>query len=251
MCFFCLLCFECPHESPCPKLFQLPLVPCNFSQAYSPLPLPGVRDHSERSDCIFWLLAYLTMCSWDSWHNNECKLIWPVLFLVLFFLSQAPDRLTERFSYLVLSRTDWAGGEGLDWARLTAQVLRRPRHVHCQVCCSSGEIKRVVVTAHRHGRYVESSTSIITLPLSKLNCIHDWLYPFHRDVYRCARSSDWGDQLPIIQPEDDSSNLDWPVSAIMNERDRNTLQGHPSWCCEINCSLHRLIKNRLTSSGWG
>ncbi|XP_038860150.1 methyltransferase-like protein 17, mitochondrial isoform X2 [Salvelinus namaycush] len=123
----------CPHESPCPKLFQLPLVPCNFSQAYSPLPLPG-----------------------------------------------APDRLTERFSYLVLSRTDWAGGEGLDWARLTAPVLRRPRHVHCQVCCSSGEIKRVVVTAHRHGR----------------------------DVYRCARSSDWGDQLPIIQPEDDSSNLD-------------------------------------------
>ncbi|XP_024291825.1 methyltransferase-like protein 17, mitochondrial isoform X2 [Oncorhynchus tshawytscha] len=131
--FFCLLCFECPHESPCPKLFQLPLVPCNFSQAYSPLPLPG-----------------------------------------------APDRLTERFSYLVLSRTDWAGGEGLDWARLTAPVLRRPRHVHCQVCCSSGEIKRVVVTAHRHGR----------------------------DVYRCARNSDWGDQLPIIQPEDDSSNLD-------------------------------------------
>ncbi|XP_020322110.1 methyltransferase-like protein 17, mitochondrial isoform X2 [Oncorhynchus kisutch] len=123
----------CPHESPCPKLFQLPLVPCNFSQAYIPLPLPG-----------------------------------------------APDRLTERFSYLVLSRTDWAGGEGLDWARLTAPVLRRPRHVHCQVCCSSGEIKRVVVTAHRHGR----------------------------DVYRCARSSDWGDQLPIIQPEDDSSNLD-------------------------------------------
>ena len=59
---FCLLCFECPHESPCPKLFQLPLVPCNFSQAYSPLPLPGVRDHSEGSDCIFWLLAYLTMC---------------------------------------------------------------------------------------------------------------------------------------------------------------------------------------------
>ncbi|XP_021469443.2 methyltransferase-like protein 17, mitochondrial isoform X2 [Oncorhynchus mykiss] len=123
----------CPHESPCPKLFQLPVVPCNFSQAYSPLPFPGV-----------------------------------------------PDRLTERFSYLVLSRTDWAGGEGLDWARLTAPVLRRPRHVHCQVCCSSGEIKRVVVTAHRHGR----------------------------DVYRCARSSDWGDQLPIIQPEDDSSNLD-------------------------------------------
>ncbi|KAJ8011791.1 hypothetical protein DPEC_G00061920 [Dallia pectoralis] len=119
----------CPHDLPCPKLAQLPLVPCNFSQAYTPLPLPG-----------------------------------------------APDRQTEKFSYLVLSRTNSAEEVDIgvpEWARLTGPVLRRPRHVHCQICCSSGDLKRVVVTAHRHGR----------------------------DVYRCARSSDWGDQLPIIRPE--------------------------------------------------
>uniref|UniRef100_A0A6Q2XTK7 Ribosome assembly protein METTL17, mitochondrial n=1 Tax=Esox lucius TaxID=8010 RepID=A0A6Q2XTK7_ESOLU len=124
----------CPHDSPCPKLAQLPLVPCNFPQAYIPLPLPG-----------------------------------------------APDRQTEKFSYLVLSRTasttEEVNGGGPDWARLTAPVLRRPRHVHCQICCSSGDLKRVVVTAHRHGR----------------------------DVYRCARSSEWGDQLPIIRPDDSAS----------------------------------------------
>ncbi|KAL0966308.1 hypothetical protein UPYG_G00293690 [Umbra pygmaea] len=120
----------CPHDLPCPKLAHQPLVPCNFSQAYNPLSLPG-----------------------------------------------APDRLTEKFSYLVLSRTDSTSEEGLDWARLTAPVLRRPRHVHCQICCSSGELKKVVLTAHRHGR----------------------------DVYRCGRSSDWGDQLPIFRTEDGTS----------------------------------------------
>lgn len=122
----------CPHELPCPRLSQRLTVPCNFTQPYHPLPLPGV-----------------------------------------------PDRQTEKFSYLILSRTDPANTEGraggLDWARLTAPVLRRPRHVHCQMCSSSGQLQRLVVTAHRHSR----------------------------DVYRCARSSDWGDQLPIIQSEED------------------------------------------------
>ncbi|KAM6948669.1 ribosome assembly protein METTL17, mitochondrial-like [Aplochiton taeniatus] len=121
----------CSHELACPKLSQLPTVPCNFNQFYNPLPLP-----------------------WN------------------------PDRQTERFSYLILSRTSLVGADGSGecggWARLIAPVLRRPRHVHCQMCCSTGELKRVVVTASRHGR----------------------------DVYRCARNSDWGDQLPLMQPEE-------------------------------------------------
>ncbi|KAJ8336517.1 hypothetical protein SKAU_G00377370 [Synaphobranchus kaupii] len=52
--------------------------------------------------------------------------------------------------------------------------VEKSRHVHCQLCCSDGELRRVIVTAHRHGR----------------------------DMYRCARNSDWGDRLPIIQPEE-------------------------------------------------
>ncbi|XP_068998365.1 ribosome assembly protein METTL17, mitochondrial [Embiotoca jacksoni] len=83
------------------------------------------------------------------------------------------DRQTEKFSYLILSRTEpaEAGPDGVDWARLIAPVLRRTRHVHCHACCADGRLQHTVVTARKHSR----------------------------DVYRCARNSDWGDQLPIIQ----------------------------------------------------
>lgn len=83
------------------------------------------------------------------------------------------QRQTEKFSYLILSRSRPAeeDAEGVDWARLIAPVLCRTRHVHCRMCCPDGQLQHVVVTARRHSR----------------------------DMYRCARSSDWGDQLPFIQ----------------------------------------------------
>ncbi|XP_061111529.1 methyltransferase-like protein 17, mitochondrial [Conger conger] len=86
------------------------------------------------------------------------------------------DRDIEKFSYLVLARAGQGAGQeaGSDWARLTGPVLRRSRHVHCDLCFSDGELRRVIVTAHRHGR----------------------------DLYRCARRSHWGDRLPIILQED-------------------------------------------------
>ncbi|KAJ3595184.1 hypothetical protein NHX12_004488 [Muraenolepis orangiensis] len=83
-------------------------------------------------------------------------------------------RQTETFSFLILSRSDPKGDMGRDWARLVAPVLPRPRHVHCHTCGPDGQLHHLVVTRKKHGR----------------------------DVYRCARSSDWGDQLPIIQQEE-------------------------------------------------
>ncbi|KAL7386756.1 hypothetical protein ABVT39_012863 [Epinephelus coioides] len=92
------------------------------------------------------------------------------------------ERQTEKFSYLILTRTEPAETEteGVDWARLTAPVQRRSRHVHCRMCCPDGQLQHLVVTAKKHSR----------------------------DVYRCARSSDWGDQLPLIQRVDDDIQSD-------------------------------------------
>ncbi|KAI3374248.1 hypothetical protein L3Q82_006099 [Scortum barcoo] len=47
------------------------------------------------------------------------------------------ERQTEKFSYLIVTRTEAARAqtEGVDWARLIAPVLRRTRHVHCRMCC--------------------------------------------------------------------------------------------------------------------
>ncbi|XP_056913666.1 methyltransferase-like protein 17, mitochondrial [Takifugu flavidus] len=84
---------------------------------------------------------------------------------------------TEKFSYLILTRkepTD-VDTEGVSWSRLVAPVQRRARHVHCRLCSPDGHLQHIVLTAKKHGR----------------------------DVYRCARSSDWGDRVPII-PKDDS-----------------------------------------------
>lgn len=90
-------------------------------------------------------------------------------------LPGSPVRQTETFSYVILSRSDPKEAEaGQDWARLVAPVLRRPRHVHCHTCGPDGQLHHVVMTRKKHGR----------------------------DVYRCARSSDWGDRLPIIQQEE-------------------------------------------------
>ncbi|XP_056452728.1 methyltransferase-like protein 17, mitochondrial [Gadus chalcogrammus] len=90
-------------------------------------------------------------------------------------LPGSPVRQTETFSYVILSRSDpIEAATGPRWARLVAPVLRRPRHVHCHTCSADGQLHHTVVTRKKHGR----------------------------DVYRCARSSDWGDQLPIIQQEE-------------------------------------------------
>ncbi|XP_072544609.1 ribosome assembly protein METTL17, mitochondrial isoform X2 [Salminus brasiliensis] len=91
------------------------------------------------------------------------------------------EREQEKFSYLIVGREEeqrekLGEGELVQWGRLTSPVHRRPRHVQCQICCSTGELKQLAVTAHHHGR----------------------------DMYRCARSSDWGDRLPILSKEDDT-----------------------------------------------
>ncbi|XP_006792410.1 methyltransferase-like protein 17, mitochondrial [Neolamprologus brichardi] len=92
------------------------------------------------------------------------------------------DRQIEKFSYLILRRTEAVeeGTKGVEWARLIAPVLRRTRHVHCHACCPDGQLQHMVVTARKHGR----------------------------DMYRCARSSDWGDQMPIIQGVEEDVNSD-------------------------------------------
>ncbi|XP_039769916.1 methyltransferase-like protein 17, mitochondrial isoform X1 [Ornithorhynchus anatinus] len=73
----------------------------------------------------------------------------------------------EKFSLVILSRDPPPGGQR--WSRVIQPVLKRPRHVHCHLCCPDGHLEHMVFTARRHGR----------------------------DLYRCARASAWGDLLPV------------------------------------------------------
>lgn len=83
----------------------------------------------------------------------------------------------EKFSLVILARG--SPEKANRWPRITQPVLKRPRHVHCHLCCPDGHMQHAVITARRHGR----------------------------DLYRCARVSSWGDLLPVITP------LELPPSA--------------------------------------
>ncbi|XP_063158620.1 methyltransferase-like protein 17, mitochondrial [Candoia aspera] len=98
-----------------------------------------------------------------------------------------PPQKTERFSFLILCR----GSEKLmdPWPRITQPVLCRKRHVHVHLCCADGTLQHAVVTSKKHSR----------------------------DLYRCARSSHCGDQLPILTPDsksilEDKSSLEGQIN---------------------------------------
>ncbi|XP_057162420.1 methyltransferase-like protein 17, mitochondrial isoform X2 [Ursus arctos] len=78
----------------------------------------------------------------------------------------------EKFSMVILARG--SPEEANRWPRITQPILKRPRHVHCHLCCPDGHIQHAVITARQHGR----------------------------DLYRCARVSSWGDLLPVITPSE-------------------------------------------------
>ncbi|XP_006883346.1 PREDICTED: methyltransferase-like protein 17, mitochondrial [Elephantulus edwardii] len=89
----------------------------------------------------------------------------------------------EKFSMVILARG--FPEEAHRWPRITQPVLKRPRHVHCHLCCPDGHMQHAVVTASRHGR----------------------------DLYRCARVSSWGDLLPVVTPSE------LPPSSAQNPSD--------------------------------
>ncbi|VTJ72108.1 Hypothetical predicted protein [Marmota monax] len=97
----------------------------------------------------------------------------------------------EKFSMVILARG--SPEEVNRWPRITQPVLKRPRHVHCHLCCSDGHMQHAVITARRHGR----------------------------DLYRCARVSSWGDLLPVITPSEFplSPAQDPPENSIRVDKD--------------------------------
>nr|XP_024214059.1 methyltransferase-like protein 17, mitochondrial [Halyomorpha halys] len=62
-----------------------------------------------------------------------------------------------------------------EWPRIIQPVLCRSRHVICRLCCSSGDLKEVIVTPSKHGK----------------------------KAYRCAKASRWGDLFSFkIKPHE-------------------------------------------------
>ncbi|XP_075745129.1 ribosome assembly protein METTL17, mitochondrial [Rhipicephalus microplus] len=96
------------------------------------------------------------------------------------FLTASRHPAISRYSYVVLQRPGEIGKER-EWARVIRPVLRRSRHVVCRFCCKDARLREFVFSKKRHGRH----------------------------VYRLARSSEWGDQLPLdmLPPDEEGTPL--------------------------------------------
>ncbi|XP_069698787.1 ribosome assembly protein METTL17, mitochondrial isoform X2 [Periplaneta americana] len=83
------------------------------------------------------------------------------------------DMGKERFSYVVLKKGARAADDK-QWPRIVRPPLIRKKHTVCRMCVAGGKLQEIVFTASKHGKF----------------------------PYRCARSSNWGDLLPLAISED-------------------------------------------------
>lgn len=73
----------------------------------------------------------------------------------------------ELYSYVVLKKGP--KNENGTWPRIVRPTLVRSKHTICRMCTKNGKLEEVIFTQAKHGKL----------------------------SYRCARSSKWGDRLPI------------------------------------------------------
>lgn len=90
----------------------------------------------------------------------------------------------ELFTYVVISKEP-RKSDDKQWPRIVRPVLCKSRHVICRMCTSSGTLQEIIFSPAKHGR----------IP------------------YMCAKSSKWGDRLPLSikypteqQAEDQTEN---------------------------------------------
>ncbi|XP_066254248.1 ribosome assembly protein METTL17, mitochondrial [Euwallacea similis] len=85
-----------------------------------------------------------------------------------------PQLLTETYSYVVLKKGHRENN--VKWPRIVRAPLVRPRHTICRMCTANGKLREATLTLKKHGK----------------------------TTYHCARSSKWGDLLPVTFEDENS-----------------------------------------------
>lgn len=91
---------------------------------------------------------------------------------------QSNEHQKEMFSYVVLKKGPQKESE--TWPRIVRPTLVRSKHTICRMCTKNGKLEEVIFSQAKHGK----------LP------------------YRCARSSNWGDRLPVNIENIDAAGTD-------------------------------------------
>ncbi|XP_025726196.1 ribosome assembly protein METTL17, mitochondrial isoform X4 [Callorhinus ursinus] len=136
--------------------------------AFSLSELPSKADRTELVQTLWRKTSHFLILVENGTKAGHCLLM-DARDLVL---KNKKKQKEEKFSMVILARG--SPEEANRWPRITQPVLKRPRHVHCHLCCPDGHMQHAVITARQHGR----------------------------DLYRCARVSSWGDLLPVITPSE-------------------------------------------------
>ncbi|XP_063983091.1 methyltransferase-like protein 17, mitochondrial [Diachasmimorpha longicaudata] len=100
---------------------------------------------------------------------------------IAFSLKNAKFSRKECYSYIVFRKGGKCDEKEKKWPRLVQPTLVRSRHSICHMCTPSGKLMEVYFTAGKH----------------------------ERPVYYCARSSEWGDRLPleiVSETQNDTAN---------------------------------------------
>ncbi|XP_018331996.1 methyltransferase-like protein 17, mitochondrial [Agrilus planipennis] len=78
------------------------------------------------------------------------------------------EQKTETYCFVILKKGK-RSSEAPSWPRVVREVLVRSKHSICRLCTKEGNLQEIIFTANKHGK----------------------------TTYHCARSSKWGDLLPI------------------------------------------------------
>lgn len=201
------MCGQCAHQLPCPKLAQQVQVPCNYPQPFCPLPLPGVRE--TRLPFTVWLDD---QTSWRklAWMKglrmtmSECRLGEKALWCcytepwtrggAVQLPGHGPARTGSRERRIGVGPADGAGVAETPPRPLPALLSRRRAeegHRHPQP-------PRQVSPPPSPTPVAWDVTWLSSPPLTHFFAASPCL---NRDLYRCARNSDYGDRLPVMKPE--------------------------------------------------
>ncbi|XP_039761967.1 methyltransferase-like protein 17, mitochondrial [Pararge aegeria] len=108
-------------------------------------------------------------------NNNVCprylELETPCNFLIKYETLGFPSKveiMANLFSYIILRKGDRPSDDP-QWPRIVRAPIVRSGHTICRLCTQNGELKEIIFSK---GKYDQST-------------------------YRCARSSNWGDTLPV------------------------------------------------------
>ncbi|XP_076112741.1 ribosome assembly protein METTL17, mitochondrial-like [Mytilus galloprovincialis] len=106
------------------------------------------------------------------------------------------DKTSERYTFVILKKTK-EHVESVRWPRLVANSTFANKHIHCRICCPTGQLDHIIVTKKKHSK----------------------------ELYACVKNSKLGDCLPVIYTNESTKKHQrlMKYKQLLSEGDENEL----------------------------